>query len=466
MEDQFSGPSLLSYHRKQKSFEDQIKRIKKAAEMAQDKIDYSVAHNESVLQAIDVVEDFLRKKHRICYGGQAINAHLPNRYKFYDPERTVPDYDFFSPTPDQDIRVLVQDLKRAGFTEISAREGMHEGTVKIYVEYIPVADITAIDPILYRILSKREYRVNGISYMDVNTLRMMMYLELSRPRGEVERWSKVYERLLLLNTYSSHHVSRQCRHFSSTSSSSSPLSKEKVEYILDFCIRHHRVFAGLDLVNVYHESYRKRSKKIEWLVHTRKPILFYSPDPEKDMEILRENLEKMDKDSIKYHTKQESKKGAGELLPTMTVLYQDKQPILFIIHQTACHSYFQLPLKRDRHETLRIASMDTLITLYFSLALMDSKHLEMESMNCLANQLIKISQRMRSRPDKSPFPFISINCVGHQTSLTSLIRAKVKRMTERKAQLKKVLNMDQILEKKKLVRQTVKKPRKEKSILT
>ena len=62
------------------------------------------------------------------------------------------------------------------------------------VDYIPVADITTIDPVLYRILSKREYRVNGISYMDIHTLRMMMYLELSRPRGEVERWPKVYER--------------------------------------------------------------------------------------------------------------------------------------------------------------------------------------------------------------------------------------------------------------------------------
>lgn len=69
---------------------------------------------------------------------------------------------------------------------------MHEGTIKVYVDYIPVADMTAIDPKLYRILSKREYRVDGISYLDANTLRMLMYLELSRPRGEVGRWAKVF----------------------------------------------------------------------------------------------------------------------------------------------------------------------------------------------------------------------------------------------------------------------------------
>jgi hypothetical protein len=28
-----------------------------------------------------------------------------------------------------------------------------------------------------------------------------MYLELSRPRGDIERWKKVYERLMLLNKH-------------------------------------------------------------------------------------------------------------------------------------------------------------------------------------------------------------------------------------------------------------------------
>ena len=32
--------------------------------------------------------------------------------------------------------------------------------------------------------------LGDISYLDANTLRMLMYLELSRPRGEVSRWPK------------------------------------------------------------------------------------------------------------------------------------------------------------------------------------------------------------------------------------------------------------------------------------
>jgi hypothetical protein len=434
MEDQLSIRSL--FPQKRASFADQIQRIKKAAELAQQKIDYAVAHNEHILQAVDVVEAFLRKKHRLCYGGQAINAHLPDKYKFYDPERTIPDYDFFTPQPEQDIRVLVQDLKRAGFQEISAREGMHEGTVKIYVDYIPVADITAIDPALYRILSKKEFRVNGISYMDSGSLRMMMYLELSRPRGEVERWPKVYERLLLLNAFSSQ---KPCHPPSLVNG----LSTVQTEFVLQWVIQKHRVFAGLDLVQVYRQGLR-RSKRMEWLVHTRKPILFYSPTPEEDMKEIREGLLASASEKPSYRIRTESRAGSGELLPTLTVLYQEKQPLLFIVHQTACHSYFQLPLHK-KGSMLRIASVDTLITLYFSLALMDAKHLDIRSMECLAGQLIDLSIQMRTRPKDSPFPFISLNCAGHQTTLTSLIRAKVHRMTERKARLKTVLNLNRPL---------------------
>lgn len=449
MEDRFSSSSLLpTSSLKRKNIDQQLRRIKKAAELAQEKIDYTIAHNEHILHAIDVVEAFLRKKHRICYGGQAINAHLPDKYKFYNPEYTIPDYDFYTPTPEQDIRILVQDLKKAGFQEISAREGMHEGTIKLYVDYVPVADITAIDAPLYHILSKRELRINGISYMDIHTLRMMMYLELSRPRGEVERWPKVYERLMLLNMFSS---TPSCRTSRPTTPSPALLSTQQVEHTLQWLVHKQRVFAGLDLVHAYQQSLQRRTKRMEWLVRTRKPILFFSPTPEEDMRSLKEELERLSRLG-QYRIKTQRKKGGGELLPVLTILYQGKLPVLYAIHQTACHSYFQLPLSSSSFRrypkkpsdslSLRIASVDTLVTLYFSLSLLNDKFLTMGSMECLANQLIQLSIRMRTQPEKSPFPFISLNCAGHQTTMPSLIRAKVRRMTERKSRIKQMMDPD------------------------
>ena len=130
-----------NYFTKQ-NFAAQVERIKKASEVAQKKVDYDTAHNETILYAIEIVENFLRKSKRVCYGGQAINAHLPLSHKIYDATYSIPDYDFFTPSPENDIEQLSTLLKRGGFSDVSIREGMHEGTIKVYVDYIPVADMT------------------------------------------------------------------------------------------------------------------------------------------------------------------------------------------------------------------------------------------------------------------------------------------------------------------------------------
>ena len=108
-----------------------------------------------------------------------------------------------------------------------------------------------------------------------------------------------------------------------------------------------------------------------------------------------------------------------------------------IIHQSACHSYLNIPV--HDHKLIRIASMDTLITLYFGLGLLHSPLFDMGSMECLAHELVQISIKARRHSDQFIFPFISIKCTGHQTTLPSLIRAKVSRITEKKRQLKKIL---------------------------
>jgi hypothetical protein len=144
---------LHSPHFDKQVYQTQINLISEAAIEARKRIDFLSAHDPDVLRAIDIVEYFLKKSHRMCYGGQAINAHLPAKYKFYDPRFNIPDYDFMTPEQDADIQTLSEMLRKAGFEEISAREGMHKGTIKLYVNYVPVADLTSVDPVLYTLLS-------------------------------------------------------------------------------------------------------------------------------------------------------------------------------------------------------------------------------------------------------------------------------------------------------------------------
>jgi len=427
-------------------FKTQLALIEHASEEAQRKIDYVTAHDEETLHAIHVIEEFLKRKHRLCYGGQAINAYLPAPYKFYNPELSIPDYDFFTPTQYQDVDTMVKDLKRAGFLDISVREGMHEGTMKIYVNYVPVADVTAIDATLYSILSKRETRVNGISYLDANTLRMLMYLELSRPRGEVGRWSKVYERLVLFNEFVPVPLCRE------NNVKENVLTAKEAEYTMTYLLQKHYVFAGADLVPFYKNTVKKHPPRIDWILHSTQPILFFSPDSVHDAAHLMTVFKDMRRDLGRVPSEDsESRKPRRasltvrtyashgvDLLPSMKVILRGKEPLVFIIDQTGCHSYYNVPLKESRDtqrpSILKIASMDTLITLYFCMSLMKQAYLP--SIDCLANQLVHLSRRARLQGSDFVFPFISIKCAGHQTTMPSLIRSKVERTTAKKARLR------------------------------
>jgi len=405
-----------------KRFQKQLDMIIEQSDLAKDKIDYTSAHNDSVIRSIEIVENFLRKKHRLCYGGQAINAHLPAKYKFYDPDTSVPDYDFFTPQQNNDIDTIIKDLKKAGFMEISAREGMHEGTIKIYVNYVPVADITAIDPKLYKILSKREFKTDGISYLDSNTLRMLMYLELSRPRGEVTRWPKVFERLSLFNEFI---PVKLCR--ISNEELKREINQNQLQFVINFVITNKRIFAGADLLDFYNTSLRKKKINNKWIITRNKPIIFFSQEPDSDAAIISSEFSFLNDKKITI--KSYSSKGV-ELIPSMKIICQGKKQLIFIIQQVACHSYFNIPITNNKN--IRIASMDTLITLYFSLGFVDSKYFDMGSIECIANKLVDISSKARNNPNNFPFPFISIECDGHQTSLPSLIRERVKRITQKK----------------------------------
>lgn len=424
--------------------------------MAQDRLDYFSAHDDDIVLAITVVEDFLKKKHRICYGGQAINAYLPVKHKFYDPNYSIPDYDFFTPSQNQDLKQIAEELYKAGFTEISAREGMHEGTIKIYVNYTPVADLTAIDPKIYRFLSKRETRIDGISYIDPNSLRMLMYLELSRPRGEVGRWEKVFERLVLFNEFV---PVKSCKTIPYTQSSKSTLTHDQSRYLLRYIIQQRRILAGADLVPFFEHAVKKRSTNVEWILGSKKPVIFFSPEPANDAKQIIDELSFLTRTKVPIRTKVYENQGL-DVIPSIHILHQQGAPLVFIIEQSACHSYLNIPIKDETllgkgltHKVLRIASMDTLITLYFTFGFVQTAFFDRGAMDCLANQLVELSIRARRHPESFIFPFVSIRCVGHQSSISSLIRAKMLRMTSKKK--KEIRDILQVAEKKYQKRTTI-----------
>eukprot|EP00122_Pirum_gemmata_P021697 Pgem_evm1s20198 len=138
---------------------------------------------------------------KIGYGGTAINNLLSEQDRFYNFTKEIPDYDFFSTNAKQDAMELVDILHSFGFKKSFLHTStFHEGTFKVYVGKLAVADISNVNKSFFSILEQGKVMdENGMWFAPINYLRMDLVKELSRPEGNTKRWGKVAKRLALLN---------------------------------------------------------------------------------------------------------------------------------------------------------------------------------------------------------------------------------------------------------------------------
>jgi hypothetical protein len=420
MEDTLREVESASF--KRKHVQDVFEALAETIDEAGEKRDQELVKDPGLRKALRVVEQFLKAKGRVCYGGMAINAHLPPQLKFYDFTKSLPDYDFFTPEPDKDIEDLLRRLKSEGFTEAVARLGIHKGTTKIFVNFNPVADITFTPMWMYTNLKKRAIKDDGILYADADFLRMNMYLELSRPRGEVERWDKVYKRLLLLNKVK-RPSEKSCKESRKSALTKLPAAVHNL--FLEYCIENELVFAGAELKKIYSPS---SSLHAGYVLKGTSPVVLYAENPELHMRILKQSVKYQYPDLKLYGVHWASK---GDMFPEMYGLQVNGRLGILIVQEQYCHSYntVMVPKKRE----LRIASLDSAITLYYSLSyLRGLEGLVPKSFQCFADALVDISIKVRDEGQKSKFPLFVVSCHGHQPTKPSLIREKMKRVEQLK----------------------------------
>jgi len=387
-----------------------MEELKKVVNEAAHRIESDAAQNQALRKAIHIVETFLHARKRVCYGGQAINAQLPQKDKFYNQETSLPDYDFFSPDAKADIDELVEEFRLAGYTEISRRFGIHEGTAKLYVNFMPVADITQVIPEFYEAIFEKSVIIDGIHYTDPIFLRMMMYLELSRPRGQVARWTKVYERIVAHNRA---HPMKKCY---STPYDSSRAAADVRPFLLRYVITNGRALMSPDIYMLY--SNKSGSGRMKFLLDSadtdKPPTVFLSPDAEKDATVLAEDIQ----------ARKESILGYQNILPAMVALYHGSSLVGLIVQQEACHSILPMTLTKGRK--LNVASLETMLTFLIGLYYRkNEKGLLMSeaALLCWIKRYIDLSDRFKRRPTKL-IPAFPIECLGYQTTFASLLRAK------------------------------------------
>lgn len=405
--------------------------LRQAVDTAEEKKGKTVANSPEVKRIIGIVENFIRHNKLICYGGTAINNILPKQDQFYNTDIEIPDYDFFSWNALENAKELVDIYIKEGFVEVEAKSGQHHGTYKVYVNFIPVADISYIPKELFNALKKEAIKVAGILYAPPNYLRMSMYLELSRPDGDVSRWEKVLKRLTLLNrNYPL--TAQQCSHidfqrkFSTTKEEEEEKeetnkSEEIYETVKTTLMDQGVVFFGGYAVSLYSQympkKLRKQLEKIpDFDVLSEEPLI--------TAQIVKERLLDIGIKGIKIL----KRPAVGEIIAPHYEIRVGKDVVAFIYEPLACHSYNVL---KEKGYEIKVATIDTMLSFYLAFLYANRPYYDKDRILCMSKYLFEVQEKNRLE-QKGLLKRFSINCMGHQETVEEMRAAKTDKFAELK----------------------------------
>jgi hypothetical protein len=373
-----------------------MEAIEQAAKLAQAEIDKQAASDPAIKKVMKIVERFIQTHRTMCYGGTAINNLLPPKDQFYNFSVDIPDYDFYSETPQVHAAKLADRIAKAGFKSVEVKPGVHMGTFKVFADYIGVADISHLEKPIFTKLWKESIVKDGIHYVPPNFLRMSVYLELSRPRGDVSRWKKVYDRIQFLNK----HYPLTCpKHEETLEIFLKEDTRKSIEKLL---IKEKVVLLGFNASILQDDT-----GKNKWSL----PLDILAT-PEQKNHLLTELIsffEKYDRVSTKDYD------AYAELVPPYTDIIDpaSKLTLVRVYETNACHSYHLAP------NGLHIASIPTLLQFFLAALYGPEKLLDKPEQRflCVADHLMNLANNNVKRRYKLLTP---TTCLGKQKGLIDM----------------------------------------------
>ena len=404
--------------------EKELKILREAVDNANTILGEKMVKSDNIKLLINILENFIRSNKCLCYGGTAINNILPEQDKFYNRNSEIPDYDFFCPNALECAKKLADVFLKEGYTEIEAKAGIHNGTYKVYVNYIPLADITVLDKNLFDNLLKKSIKINGICYCPPDYLRMSMYLELSRPMGDVSRWEKVLKRLILLNkNYPLKGDNCRNKNFVREYEGSKDNADDVYKVVRKCIINQGLVFFGGYAASLYGKYMPKRERK---QLSNVPDFDILSEDAKTSAKIIKEQLIHKGYDNIIIN----KKSGIGDLVTEhYEIMIKDKNKIdvlCYIYNTNSCHSYNIIYINGEK---LKIATIDTMLSFYLVFIFIDREYYDTNRLLCMSEYLFKVQLRNRLE-QKGLLKRFSINCYGKHHTLEDIRSDKAKKYKE------------------------------------
>lgn len=369
---------------------------------ASEKYDTNLPENSGKM--IKIVEDFIKRKKRIVYGGIAVNNILPKKERFYKPQ-DFPDWDFFSPNALDDAKELADIFHKAGFGNVEAKSGIHYGTYKVYVNFFGVADITQLD-YFYDKITPYTIIKDNISYAPANWLRMSLYLELSRPMGDITRWEKLLPRLRLLNQYYPIKVGK-CKFKNLRMKDEDYQVSKKIKNIL---ISDKVIFFGAYADKLY--SYYS-NKNFRVTKYNDYDVL--STDAKSTSEKIKNKLKKYNINIEHHHNR-------GELIPEHYSIIYNGNSIGNIYQAEACYSYNRIKVN---NKSINIATIFTILSLYLCFLYTDKEFYNSERLLCTSNMIQEIYLKNKTK-NKGILKIYTVDCIGEQSTFEDILAEKKK----------------------------------------
>ena len=394
----------------------ELELLRNAIDKSEKKIGSKAVQSESNILTMKIVENFIKMKKLVCYGGTAINNILPKESQFYDKSYELPDYDFFSYNALNHSKELANIFVGHGFESVEVRTAMNIGTFKVFVNFLAVADITEIDREVYEVFKKKGIKKNGIIYAPINFLRMEMYKELSQPQGEIARWEKVLKRLALINKYYPIH-NPKCsslefmRDFSGEKTIGQKLYKDLKEILIEQGV----VFFGGYASNLYSRYMPSIQKKI---IKNIPDFDVLALDAKKTAESVKKELAK---DGFKIEIIK--KNAIWKLIPIHYEIMIDEDVLCVIYETTACHSYNTI---HEQKRKIKVASIDTMLNFLFAFYFKDDNYYDQTRVMCMAEYLFQVQTKNRLS-QKGLLKRFSVKCYGEQRTIEKVREIKAEK---------------------------------------
>ena len=404
------------------SFEEcELAILRSAVDKAEERQGRKEANSPDIKRIINIVEAFLRKKKAICYGGTAINNILPKQDQFYNKDIEIPDYDFYSFNALNDARELADIYVKEGFVEVEAKSGQHYGTFKVFVNFIPVADITMLPKELFNSIKKEAIKISGILYAPPNLLRMGMYLELSRPAGDVSRWEKVMKRLTLLNKHYPLSAN-QCSHIDFQRKMEDDKKADEIyENVQKTLVDQGVVFFGGYAISIYA---RYMPKHLQRKLQKIPDFDVLSEDPLVTAQIVKERLNDINIKNVKII----KRPSVGEIIAPHYEIRVGNDTVAFIYEPLACHSY---NIVKEGGYDVKVATIDTMLSFYLAFLYADRPYYDKDRILCMSKYLFEVQAKNRLA-QKGVLRRFSINCMGHQETIEEMRAEKAEKFKELK----------------------------------